>query len=298
MDPASARRGLALYLGIVVLLSGAIEATILLRGGPIDSHPLLVVALMWSPTLAMVVTRLARREGFADVAFALRGPGTPKMLAIVWAYPIVVGLVGYGIAWGTGLEQFHAPERALVGAGAPPLLRFAISIGLNATLGTVLSAITATGEELGWRGYMVPRLVHANVPRPLLVSGLVWGAWHLPLIVSGQYAAGRYPLLCAAMFLVSIVAASYVVGRARLESGSVWPAVAFHSAWNAIIQGTFDRYTAGGDASHGSTLWTGEGGVLVAASSAVVALALMVRPWPVRARPRGEPLRALGIGSA
>ncbi len=298
MDSASARRGLALYLGIVVALSGAIEGTILLRGGPIGSHPLLVVALMWSPTVAMLVTRLVRREGFADVSFALRGPGTLKVLAMVWAYPIFVGLVGYGIAWLTGLESFRTPDRSLLGAGAPPAVRLAISIGLNATLGTVLSAITATGEELGWRGYMVPRLVQAKIPRPLLVSGLVWGAWHMPLIVSGQYAAGRYPILSAGMFLVSIVAAGYVVARARLESGSVWPAVVFHSAWNAIIQGSFDRYTAGGDTSHGSTIWTGEGGILVAVTSAVVALALMLRAWPVRLRPRAEPIGALGLGDA
>ncbi len=284
MAPAAARRGLVLYLAIVVVLSGAIEGAMLHAGGPIASHPLHVVALMWSPALAMVLTRLVRREGFADVSFTLRGPRVFSMLAMVWLYPIAVGFLGYGAAWLTGLETFHAPVKSPVGSGAPPCGRFLISIGMNATLGTLLSAITATGEELGWRGYMVPRLVQAKIPRPLLVSGLIWGAWHAQLILSGQYAAGRYPILSTAMFLLGIVAASYVVGRARLESGSVWPAVLFHSAWNAIIQGSFDRYTAGGDVSHGDTVWTGEGGVFVALASVLVTGLLMVRTWPFTAR--------------
>lgn len=298
MDRAAARRGLLLYLAIVVVLSGSIEGAMLHAGGPIDSHPLHVVALMWSPAVAMLLTRLIRREGFSDVAFAIRGPRVLAMLAMVWLYPIVVGFLGYGAAWLSGLETFHAPAKSLLASGAPPIVRFFVSIGMNATLGTLLSAITATGEELGWRGYMLPRLVQAGVPRPLLVSGLVWGAWHTPLILSGQYAAGRYPILSTAMFLLSIVAASYVVARARLESGSIWPAVAFHSAWNAIIQGSFDRYTAGGDASHGDTVWTGEGGVFVALASALVAVLLLVRPWSVRLRPRDEPIATLDLRSA
>lgn len=297
MDRSSARRGLLGYLAVILVLSGTIEGSMLHAGGPIESHPLHVVALMWSPAVAMLVTRLARREGFADVSFAIRGPRVLAMFAMVWLYPIVVGFLGYGAAWVSGLERFHAPEKALLGSGAPPVVRLLISIGMNATLGTLLSAITATGEELGWRGYMVPRLVQAGIPRPLLVSGLIWAAWHMPLILSGQYAAGRYPVLSSAMFLLSIVAGSYIVGRARLESGSIWPAVAFHSAWNAIIQGSFDRYTAGGNTSHADTVWTGEGGVLVALASVMVAALLMARPWSARLRPRDEAIATLDLRS-
>lgn len=299
MDAHSARRGLLVYLILVGVASAGLEGAILRAGGDIDSHPGLVIALMWTPALAMLVTRLVRREGFRDVSFAIRGPRVLRMLAMVWLYPIAVGLAAYGLAWATQLEGFRPPQ------GEPgrlaqlsPALRLAVSVGLNATVGTLLSAITATGEELGWRGYLVPRLVQAGVRRPLLVSGGIWAVWHLPLILSGQYAAGPYPLLSAACFVVSVIAAAYVVGRARLESGSVWPPVAFHAAWNAIIQGSFDRFTVGGNAAHGATVWTGEGGILVALVSALAALGLMARAWPVRLRPREEALRDLDLRSA
>jgi CAAX protease family protein len=34
-----------------------------------------------------------------------------------------------------------------------------------------------------------------GVPYPVLASGLIWGLWHIPLIVAGIYAAGPYPAL-------------------------------------------------------------------------------------------------------
>src|SRR5262245_44667860 len=36
----------------------------------------------------------------------------------------------------------------------------------------------AFGEELGWRGYLLPRLVEAGLLCPLVFCGLVWGIWH------------------------------------------------------------------------------------------------------------------------
>ncbi len=291
-----ARRGLAVYFVLTLVGSGVCEGLILRAHGPIADQTLLVVLLMWSPGLAGIAARLVLREGFSDVSFALRGRHGLRMLALGWLYPIAVGLIAYGGAWLAGIETFAAPERSTV--SGPPLVRFAVSLGLNLTLGTLIGAVTAAGEEIGWRGYMLTRLVDARVPRPVLVSGLVWAAWHLPLIVSGQYAAGPYPLLSALMFIPDVVAAGYLTARLRLESGSVWPAVAFHASWNALIQGSFDRYTRGGGASHTTSIWIGESGILVVAVNVALVLLLTWRPWPVRRAPRAEPELGLGAGAA
>ena len=84
------------------------------------------------------------------------------------------------------------------------------------------------------------------MPRPVLVSGLIWGLWHVPLILGGVYLAGPPPLLAAALFMVTATAFSFVFTRLRLETSSVWPAVALHAAWNAVIQATFDPASTGG----------------------------------------------------
>lgn len=278
----AARRGLAVYFAVVIPVSALVEWAIARSGGTVGEKPLYVVALMWTPALGMVIARLVGREGFRDVSFRLRSslregrPALRRALLCAWLYPVVVGLVAYGAAWATGLEHFSPKSMATFGlGGAPAAVRLVASLALNLTLGTALSAITATGEELGWRGYMLVRMVDARVPRPVLVGSVVWGLWHLPLIVAGLYAAGPYPLLSAAGFFVTILGGGMLVGYTRLASGSVWPAVLFHATWNAVIQGTFDGFTAGGDAARTTNVLTGESGIFVALASILVTYALV-----------------------
>ena len=83
---------------------------------------------------------------------------------------------------------------------------------------------------------MLTRLIDAGVPRPVLVSGLIWAGWHLPLIFAGIYAAGPYPALSAVLFSVSITSVAYILARMRLETDSIRPVIFAHSAWNSIIQ--------------------------------------------------------------
>jgi membrane protease YdiL (CAAX protease family) len=130
---------------------------------------------------------------------------------------------------------------------------------------------------------MLTRLADAGVPQPLLVSSLIWGAWHLPLVLSGQYAAGDDRALSATVFLVGVVGAGVVAGHLRLTTGSVWPAAVFHASWNAVIQGVFDASTRGG------TTWVGESGLLVAAVNLGLAAWLVRGRWPMRRAPGDEP---------
>lgn len=262
-----ARRGLALYLGLVLVLSGILEGAILSTGSLA-----LVPILMWTPAFASIVARLALREGFSDVSFRIGGRRGWTWILLSPLLPIVVGIVAYGIAWASGLATFVPPEGA---PGESPLVAFASTLLLVATLGTIQACLFAAGEEIGWRGYMLTRLIEAGVPRPILVSGLIWGGWHAPLIVGGLYAAGPSPLVSAVLFMVVVVSISYVFARARLETGSVWPAIVLHGAWNAIIQGAFDPATGGA----GALWWTGESGLLVVLTVVVVAWIVSRGRW-------------------
>src|SRR5262245_59680445 len=78
-----------------------------------------------------------------------------------------------------------------------PLGSFALWITLNATLGTLLLLLPVAGEEIGWRDELLPRLIAAGVPQPLLVSGLIWVVWHLVPLLSSGYGAGPLLLLSA-----------------------------------------------------------------------------------------------------
>lgn len=269
-----------LFLALVVLATIPVQIAIARSGQPLERMPIHVITLMWIPALASVVVRLLRREGFDDVSFRWGSRSTWYVVGIVVAYPTIVGAVAYGAAWLTGLAKFQGTGPTFAINPTSSFAQFALRYAACLLPGIPLSLITAFGEELGWRGFFVLRLIEAGVPRPLLLSGLVWGLWHVPLILTGQYATGPSPMLSSLVFVVSIVPAAYLFGWARLVTGSVWPAAIAHAAWNSIIQGAFDRATAE------TNIWTGESGVLVATISVVAAWAIIRKPFEVRSRPR------------
>jgi membrane protease YdiL (CAAX protease family) len=233
---------------------------------------------MYVPAVASIVARLTLREGFDDVSFRLGGKEGIKALLLAWAYPIAVGFLAYGTAWITGLAKFQPPlpqESHLNSTSA--VANFLTSFVFNATLGAIVSCLSALGEEIGWRGYMLTRLFVSGVPKPVLVSGLIWALWHIPLILSGRYASG-VAQLSAMFFVVGTVVDAYLVAYVRLRSGSIWPAVTYHGAWNAIIR-TFGR------ASIDTHLALGGSGWLTATIAIVVVLFITRGSWKLQERP-------------
>jgi membrane protease YdiL (CAAX protease family) len=269
------------------LLSAPIEAAIIyldLDGGRngLAVYLALIAALMFVPTMASVAARLALKEGFSDVSFRLGGRRGRNAVLQALVFPITIGLVVYGIAWAAGLIGFGVPPTGLGGWAA------AIAVLL------VLNIVVSSGEEIGWRGYMLTRLIDAGVPRPVLASGLIWGAWHVPLFLWGGFVQGVPPLLATAIFMVMAPSLGYVLARMRLETGSVWPAVALHTAWNVAMQAGFQPLAEGAS----SQVWVGESGVITALVLVVAAVIYSRGKWTIlREPPKDEkpPVQEAGL---
>jgi membrane protease YdiL (CAAX protease family) len=267
------RRGLAIYFAIVVALSAVIQAVIIGRPD-LDG---LIAGLMLVPTLASVVARLALKEGFSDVSFRFGGRRGGKAILQALIFPLLIGLLAYTTAWTTGLARFD-----------PPPLGGLVAVFAG---GIVVSLVLVSGEEIGWRGYMLTRLIDSGVPLPVLASGLIWALWHVPLVVAGAYAAGPSPLLSAALLVVGITSFGYVIARMRLGTGSVWPAIVLHTAWNSVILRGFDPVTTGS----GAMLWVGESGILTTLALLAAAVVFSRGRWTIlREAPKheGAPLTA------
>ena len=266
-----ARRGLVLFLVLVAGLDAACTAAVVATG-----NPLWIFALMWSVALASVVCRLVGGEGIRDVSFRFGGLRTLVFLVVGWLAPVVVGFIAYGTAWSTGLAVFTAPPGG-----------FVAGLVYAGTTATVFTLVGAAGEEIGWRGYMLTRLIDAGAPRPALVSGLIWALWHVPLILGGVYVAdpAQPVLLTVVLFIVSVTAFGYLFAYVRLQTGSIWPPIVLHASWNAVIQGGFDPASTGAAAK----LWTGEAGILVAAVLILLAVAVSLGKWRMLRYP-GAPI--------
>lgn len=255
MNHKRARTKIAVFLGLTFALSFALE------GWMAWTHSMRWVAvLMWIPGIVAILCRVVFREGASDISLRITRQGGASW-ALAWLAPVCVGGVAYGFAWAAGLAHFAIPN-----ADSNGLFRFLVRLVGMLTVGTLVGALYALGEELGWRGYLLTRLMDAEVPNPVLFSGVVWAAWHVPLILSGEYASSAHPWLSAAFFTVDVIAITYIITFVRLSTGSVWSAVLFHAAWNAVIQGVFDYFT-----HDPSALWVGESGGIVAVTSALFA---------------------------
>jgi membrane protease YdiL (CAAX protease family) len=130
---------------------------------------------------------------------------------------------------------------------------------------------------------MLTRFIDASIPKPLLASGIIWGLWHTPLILSGKYASGAHPWLSALLFQGTVIAAGYLTAFLRLRTGSICPAVMFHGAWNAIITFAFDHATVD------APLAVGESGYLTAAVSLLSVAWILRKKWTMYRWP-GAPM--------
>ena len=259
-----ARRDLAVFLGLVTLLSAPLELAIgrteALRN---PTGVLLVAPLMWMPALASVLTRLVTRRGFDDLSFRR----APRMLRLLW-WPLAVAAPVYAAAVAVGLVHLDPP---------PPGQWVALVVAA-----TVVNLVLVPGEEIGWRGLMVPLIVEAKLPAPLLISGVIWGLWHVPLVLWGGFVPdGPAPWVSAALLVVVATALGHRLAVLRMESGSTLPPIVLHTAWNVAFQAVFEVAVVG----YAEGLWLGEAGVL----TSLVVLAVVA----VRHRPGSKPSPAL-----
>jgi membrane protease YdiL (CAAX protease family) len=227
-----ARNTIITYLAIT-FAGSAIFWYFMIRAG--NTHPGgvdLTFALMWVPGLAGLLTTFLFNHNLKGMGWR---PGKARYLLFAYALPIAYGLLVYGSAWLTGLIGFQ------------PSLPFKVPLpGYIVVAATViflfLALPAALGEEIGWRGLLVPQLARlTSFPKVALISGLIWLLWHIPLILFADYNSGApvwYALTC---FSVMIMGMSFVIAWVRLKSGSLWPAAVLHASHNLFIQSIFDR---------------------------------------------------------
>ncbi|MFC5826237.1 CPBP family intramembrane glutamic endopeptidase [Nonomuraea insulae] len=242
------RNRVDLIVYLVIAFGGAWLAAIPLwtQGLQSTALPLSLAAMQVSPTLGVLavwsVTALrkdpaARRWArLTGLTFGDRPGRTIGYLAATWAgIPVLIAVV---IAVSALFGVFPTDLAGLSG------YRLAFPQGTHATAAvgtltgivvtTLFTSVTAFGEEWGWRGFLLPRLLPFGYGRAILTSGLIWGLWHAPLTLLGWNYPGLGPW-AVLPFTVFCVVIGAVLGWLRLRTGSVWPAVIGHGALNAAV---------------------------------------------------------------
>jgi membrane protease YdiL (CAAX protease family) len=241
------RGAVSLYLALVVALGAAFYALIIGSGRLGAAGGLYVQGMMWTPAIAAALTVWLRKLSWASLGLAWGG-GRAALLA--YLTPLAYATTAYAFVWLVGIGGF--PNTQAIAAISEklgwhlesPAAFIAAYVVMVGTLGMILATATALGEEIGWRGFLTPRLVSrfGFVPGSLMV-GLIWGAWHLPLVLGADYNAATPAWFAVTCFMVMVCALCVIVTYFRMRSGSVWPCAILHASHNLYIQQVFTPLT-------------------------------------------------------
>jgi membrane protease YdiL (CAAX protease family) len=231
---------------------------------------LYVGLLMWCPGVSALITRLVFQRNVRGEGWAW-GPTRYELAG--YALPIAYAACAYAAVW-------------IFDFGGVDLGRFKTNALGFVTLGLLTNLAFALGEEIGWRGFLVPKLAEGTTfTRTALISGIIWASWHMPLIIFADYNGGTPTLYSIACFAVMVVGISFPLAWLRLRSGSLWPAALLHASHNLFIQGFFDVVTVD----------TGVTKYLLSEFGAVLAFAAAITGWLFWRLDRKHP--ALGISN-
>lgn len=177
---------------------------------------------MWSPAAGATLTKWLFQESIRDFGW---GPGPRKYLIWGLIIPLLYAAVIYGLAWMTGLAGFRRPSVAYI---------------LFLPFGLAAACLAALGEEIGWRGFLVPELSRLTTfARSGILTWVIWAVWHYPPILFADYHSQAPRWFDIATLTISVLGLSFFTAWLRLRSGSLWPVVIWHGAHNLFIQEAF-----------------------------------------------------------
>jgi membrane protease YdiL (CAAX protease family) len=220
---------LSLFFGLFILRSGKMEV----------GNLLFVTGAMWSPGLAALATKKIFRESARDLPWRW---SEPRYAWFAYLLPVAYALPVYLAAWFCGLGEFSISFLSKIAAdfgweSFPPSLVLFLFVLFTATLGMVGKLSRALGEEIGWRGFLVPELAKVVGFRGVgLISGLMWAVYHYPALLFADYNKGAPAWYSVTCFTAMVVSSSFVMAWLTLRARSLWPAAILHASHNLFIQ--------------------------------------------------------------
>ncbi|MCL4858310.1 MAG: CPBP family intramembrane metalloprotease [Caldilineaceae bacterium] len=240
----SERRNILWFLAITVVISWPLFL-LPLAFGDADAATRQTVALvgwslaMFAPAIAALLTvRLIAGERLSSLNLRRLGPKRYYLWA--WLLPPLLAMVALLSTLLLGFGQLD-PTFALIrsaipagaeGAIAPVGVVVAGQIIAAFTIAPLINIIPAMGEELGWRGFLLPRLMHLGKWRAIGLSNVIWGIWHAPAILQGHNYPEN-PVLGVFLMVGFCLLIGAIFSWLYLQTESAWAPALAHGSLNA-----------------------------------------------------------------
>lgn len=238
-----------------------------------------LIAIMWIPGLAgLLVTRFVEKKTLGELKDALLlriGSVGPYFLTFILV-PLIFCAI-YLITWALGWCDFDLAMTTLTeltGEKVSKNTLLEIILPLSIFVGPIINFLFGLGEEIGWRGFLLPRLMVLGKPGAYISLGLLWGLWHAPLINAGFNYPG-YPVSGIAMMCALTFAFGFFLNELTLHYRSSLLAGFIHGAVNAQGYGIWAWVFPGADPMLGGAT----GAVAVAVWLGVSLMTIGILSW-------------------
>ncbi|WP_349670868.1 type II CAAX endopeptidase family protein [Lacrimispora sp.] len=245
-EKLAAKKRLIIFIALTIILAWIVFLLVPICGLTYGSGAAVVIlaVAMFMPALSSLLTRIITKEGFGNMYLRPHFKGHMKEYLLLYFGPTVL-LVLSGALYFLIFPGSFDPElttlKGMVASSGKQGLDVSTLLMVQAlifvVIGPIVNIIPTLGEELGWRGYLLPKLrIFLSDRTALIITGAIWGVWHLPVIVMGHnYGTGYwgYPWLGILAMFVFCVVLGIIEGYMSIKLESVIPAAMIHSTVNA-----------------------------------------------------------------
>jgi membrane protease YdiL (CAAX protease family) len=245
-EKLAAKKRLIIFIALTIILAWIVFLLAPICGLTYGSGAAVVIlaVAMFMPALSNLLTRLITKEGFGNMYLRPHFKGHVKEYLLLYFGPTVLLLLSgalYFLIFPGSFDPQLTTLKGMVASNGKQGLDVSkmliVQTLIFVLIGPIVNIIPTMGEELGWRGYLLPKLrIFLSDRTALIITGAIWGIWHLPVIVMGHnYGTGYwgYPWLGILAMIVFCVVLGIIEGYISIKLESVIPAAMIHSTVNA-----------------------------------------------------------------
>ena len=200
---------------------------------------------MFAPFLGTVLAKIPLK----GMGFKPRLKGNLKYIAFAWFLPAILTALGAALYFLVFPDRLDLTGMYMREMGGEAVLQQLTDLGITYPVYVLISFISALayapwinmffalGEEVGWRGAMSPMLKnHFGSVKGSILGGVIWGAWHWPVMIIAGYEYGKgywgEPVLGMVMFCLFTTFAGILLDFSYEKSKCIWFPALFHGAIN------------------------------------------------------------------
>lgn len=196
--------------------------------------------LMLTPALSVVLTKLICKENFRDLYLKPKFKRNKKWYICAYILTPIIAFLGaliYFIIFKNDFNLFGSSYAMDVGVTSQGeyIFNLVVMLLLAILVNPIMGIVQCFGEELAWRGYLLPRLNKKfSMQTAVIIDGVIWGLWHSPIIAMGYNYGTENPILGVISMIVFCIVIGTIASFLFYKTKSIWCPVLFHSALNGI----------------------------------------------------------------